>query len=171
MIRYLLDANVFIQAKNQHYGLDFCPAFWDWLIYANTKGVIYSIEKVKEELTVGDDELATWAKSLNEEFFLPIDYSTTQAMREVSRWVDQNYEMGAESNFFETADYYLISYALAHRFTIVTHEKFTTSTIKIKIPNVCRELNIPCLSPFEMLRRQKVRFILQPPNGLNTPSH
>ena len=29
---YLLDANVFIQAKNLHYGLDFCPAFWEWLI-------------------------------------------------------------------------------------------------------------------------------------------
>ncbi|ANT65111.1 hypothetical protein Ptc2401_01341 [Prosthecochloris sp. CIB 2401] len=25
---YLLDANVFIQAKNLHYGFDFCPAFW-----------------------------------------------------------------------------------------------------------------------------------------------
>jgi hypothetical protein len=23
---YLLDANVFIQGKNLHYGLDFCPA-------------------------------------------------------------------------------------------------------------------------------------------------
>ena len=29
---YLLDANVFIQAKNIHYGLDFCPAFWGWLV-------------------------------------------------------------------------------------------------------------------------------------------
>ena len=25
---YFLDANVFIAAKNLHYGLDFCPAFW-----------------------------------------------------------------------------------------------------------------------------------------------
>ena len=33
---YLLDANVFIQAKNLHYGLDFCPAFWEWLIVNNT---------------------------------------------------------------------------------------------------------------------------------------
>jgi hypothetical protein len=32
---YLLDANVFISAKNLHYGLDFCPAFWDWLIIAS----------------------------------------------------------------------------------------------------------------------------------------
>ncbi len=30
---YLLDANVFIQAKNLHYGFDFCPAFRDWLDY------------------------------------------------------------------------------------------------------------------------------------------
>jgi hypothetical protein len=32
---YLLDANVFIQAKNLHYGFDFCPAFWQWLIDSN----------------------------------------------------------------------------------------------------------------------------------------
>ena len=29
---YLLDADVLIGAKNLHYGFDFCPAFWDWLI-------------------------------------------------------------------------------------------------------------------------------------------
>ena len=34
-MRYLLDADVFIRAKNLHYGLDFCPAFWDWLIESN----------------------------------------------------------------------------------------------------------------------------------------
>ncbi len=28
---YLLDTNVFMSAKNLHYGLDFYPAFWDWL--------------------------------------------------------------------------------------------------------------------------------------------
>jgi Domain of unknown function (DUF4411) len=25
---YLIDSDVFIQAKNMHYGFDFCPAFW-----------------------------------------------------------------------------------------------------------------------------------------------
>ena len=37
---YLLDANVFIQAKNLHYGFDFCPAFWDWLIAENAAGKV-----------------------------------------------------------------------------------------------------------------------------------
>jgi hypothetical protein len=31
---YLLDTNVFIEAKNRHYGFDFCPAFWDWIDHA-----------------------------------------------------------------------------------------------------------------------------------------
>ncbi len=38
---YLLDANVFISAKNLHYGLDFCPAFWDWLIRENGAGEVF----------------------------------------------------------------------------------------------------------------------------------
>lgn len=29
---YLLDANVFIEAKKRFYGLDFSPAYWEWLI-------------------------------------------------------------------------------------------------------------------------------------------
>jgi len=33
---YLLDANIFIQAKNLHYSFDFCPAFWEWLDRANS---------------------------------------------------------------------------------------------------------------------------------------
>jgi len=28
---YLLDTNVFIEAKNRYYGFGFCPAFWDWI--------------------------------------------------------------------------------------------------------------------------------------------
>lgn len=43
---YLLDANVFIQAKNLHYGLDFYPAFWQWLIENNESKIVFSIEKV-----------------------------------------------------------------------------------------------------------------------------
>ena len=47
---YLLDANVFIAAKNLHYGLDFCPAFWDWLVAGNESQRVFSVEKVGDEL-------------------------------------------------------------------------------------------------------------------------
>jgi hypothetical protein len=68
---YLLDANVFIQAKNLHYGFDFCPALWDWLLRQNAAGRVVSIEKVGDELQSGADELATWAAEQGAGFFLP----------------------------------------------------------------------------------------------------
>ncbi|MCK5241202.1 DUF4411 family protein, partial [bacterium] len=54
---YLLDANIFIQAKNLYYGLDFCPAFWDWLIRNNASKRVFSIERVGDEIEAGSDEL------------------------------------------------------------------------------------------------------------------
>lgn len=45
MTDYLIDANVLIQAKNLHYGFDFCPAFWDWLVEQNRTGRIASIRR------------------------------------------------------------------------------------------------------------------------------
>ncbi len=69
MTTYLLDSNVFIQAKNLHYGFDFCPAFWDWMIRLNADGRVASIEKVGDELQAGDDLLAEWAGERGEGFF------------------------------------------------------------------------------------------------------
>jgi len=70
---YLLDANVFIQAKNLHYGLDFCPAFWDWLIDRNAAGAVFSIEKVGDEIEAGQDDLSAWAAERSAGFFLKPD--------------------------------------------------------------------------------------------------
>ena len=47
---YLLDANVFIAANNLHYGLDFCPAFWDWLVAGHESERVFSVEKVGDEV-------------------------------------------------------------------------------------------------------------------------
>ena len=59
MSSYLLDSNVFIQGKNLHYGFDFCPAFWQWLVDSNARQQVFSIDKVADELTSGDDELSS----------------------------------------------------------------------------------------------------------------
>ena len=65
---YLLDANVFIQAKRLHYGMDFCPAFWDWLIAENGANNVFSIERVGDELLAVADELADWADDRGADF-------------------------------------------------------------------------------------------------------
>ena len=158
---YLLDANVFIQAKNLHYGLDFCPAFWDWLIAQNLAGKIYSIEKVDDELKAGADELANWAISQGTGLFLKPDPTILPALGIVSAWATgQHYEPSAVNTFLQIADYYLVVHALAHGYTVVTHEKANPSTKKIKIPDACIGLGIKCMTPFEMLRLERARFVL-----------
>ena len=160
---YLLDANVFIQAKNLHYGLDFCPAFWDWLIAANAANRVFSIEKVGDEIEAGADELAVWAAQRGPGFFVKPDAAVLPALGSVSAWTaGQRYEPAAVNTFLQVADYYLVSHALAHGFTVVTHEVASPSTKKIKIPNVCIGLGIKCMTPFEVLRHERARFVLGP---------
>jgi len=158
---YLLDANIFIQAKNLHYGLDFCPAFWEWLIIKNASRKVLSIEKVADELEAGADELASWASERGPDFFLKPDNAILPALGIVSQWVTgQGYEPAAINLFLQVADYYLVSYAYAHSHIIVTHEKASPSTKRVKIPDICIGLGIKCMTPFEMLRVERARFVL-----------
>lgn len=160
---YLLDANVFISAKNLHYGFDFCPAFWNWLVREHHAGKVFSIEKVSEELEAGQDELAQWANGLPEGFFIKPDANTLPALGTVANWVNgqPNYSAAAKNMFLQIADYYLVAQALAGQHVIVTHERPNASVHVVKIPNVCLGLNIMGLTPYEMLRREHARFVLQ----------
>ncbi len=160
---YLLDANVFIQAKNLHYGLDFCPAFWEWLIANNTGGSVFSIEKVGDEIAAGGDDLSDWAAQRGDGFFLKPDAALLPVLGTVSAWANgQNYEPAAVNTFLQVADYYLVAHALAHGHTVVTHEIASASTKRIKIPNACIGLNVKFMTPYEMLRHERARFILGP---------
>jgi hypothetical protein len=149
---YLLDSNVFIQAKNLHYGFEFCPAFWDWIDVSSASGSVFSIEKVGDELIGGDDELATWARDRP---------NVVPSLQAVSQWANGgSYEPAAVSTFLQVADYYLVAHAHAHGFVVVTHEVVAHTTKKIKIPNACIAIGVKCATPYEMLRTERARFVL-----------
>ena len=163
---YLLDSDVFIRAKNLHYGFDFCPAFWDWLLRENEAGEVYSVQRVGDELKAGRDELSEWAEARGDGFFLPLNASLAAALRSVSEWAtDGSYEQSAVSTFLQVADYYLVAQALADRHTVVTHEVAGASRRKIKIPDACLGLGVRCVTPYEMLRSRRARFVLSPAPG------
>jgi hypothetical protein len=162
-LSYLLDADVFIRAKNLHYGFDFCPAFWDWLIQQNRARQVYSIERIGGELVAGADDLADWAQDRGDGFFLSPDASLFPALASVANWsTGQSYDQAAVSTFLQVADYYLVAQAYAGKHTVVTHEVPSASTRRIKIPDACIGLGIKCLTPYEMLRNDRARFVLGP---------
>ncbi len=158
---YLLDANVFIEAKQRYYGMDFCPAFWDWLVEQNVAGRVFSIQKVGDELAAVSDELANWASARGEVLFLPPDEAMLGSLATVGEWVrKQSYRPAAVGAFLEDPDYYLIAYAHAHSHVVVTHEVPSDGVRQVKIPNVCISIGIKFMTVFEMLRMERARFVL-----------
>ena len=69
MVKYLIDANVIIQAKNEYYDFGSCLGFLRWLEEQNSMGNVASIEDVQEEVSDYGDEPAEWAKSQGRVFF------------------------------------------------------------------------------------------------------
>lgn len=162
MMPYLLDSNVFIEAKNRYFGFDFCPAFWDWIDHAHDVGNFFSIDSVRIELIGGNDDLGTWARQRTNAFFLPADAETVASLQATSTWANgTGYEPAAVTTFLQDADYYLVAQAHADHHTVVTHEIVSSSLKRIKIPNACLALNVRYVTPFEMLRTEHARFVLE----------
>jgi hypothetical protein len=122
---------------------------------------VFSIEKVGDEILALGDDLSAWAGSRGPAFFLRPDSATFSSLRIVSAWATgQRYDAAAVSTFLQVADYYLVAQAHAGGHTVVTHEVPATTTRRIKIPDACIGLHVKCMTPFEMLRRERARFVL-----------
>ena len=158
---YLLDANVFMSAKNLHYGLDFCPAFWEWLAHKSHTGAVFSIDKVADEIQAGQDELSDWARNHSQTLFKRTPPQLAPQFTDVSTWVvGQQYTPAAINTFLQAADFYLLAHALAGEHVVVTHEVHANSPGRIKIPNACVGLGVQFMTPYKMLRIEQARFVL-----------
>ncbi len=128
----------------------------------NAGGRLFSIEKVGDEIHAVADDLSDWAEERSSGFFLRPDASIFPALAKVSTWsTSQHYKPAAVDAFMQVADYYLVAHALAGGHAVVTHEIPSGSSRKIKIPDACIGLDIKCMTPFEMLRKERARFVLR----------
>jgi hypothetical protein len=164
--KYLLDANVFIQASRQYYGFETCPGFWESLIKQHEHKRIFSIERIKAEITKGNDILKDWVEAEVPETFFQNndDQSVSDCYRKIMQWVQKNsqYYQEAKSEFASVADGWLIAYAKTYRLVIVTHETSEpTRKNKVKIPDVCQEFKVEYIDTFEMLRELGIKFGLK----------
>lgn len=99
MTTYLVDTDAFIRAKNQHYGFDLCPGFWNWIDHEHAAGKVFSIQRVYDELLAGKDDLSNWAK-LRRGMFLKPDQSTTSSLQRLSSWANgAGYRQSAVTGF------------------------------------------------------------------------
>ncbi len=162
--RYLLDSDVFIQAARQYYAFDLVPAFWQALVDLASNGSLLSIDRVRDELEQGKDELAEWA----DQTFRPLFASTNesdvlQIYGRIMQWAQAQpqYSAAAKAEFADVnnADPWLVAYALAKQYIVVTQEQpHPDSRRKIFIPDVCQAFGVPFTGSFAMLRALGVRL-------------
>ncbi len=156
---YLLDTNIFIEAKKRFYDFDVCPAFWEWLLVKFEQKELASISMVLKELNRKKDKLTDWANELPEHFFLEPTEKEYIAYETVSKLVHDTWGSNA-GKFLNKADSLLIAFALANDYTVVTQERNDPENKELKIPSVCKKLNVKCMNCIEMLKKEKVRFVL-----------
>ncbi|MGL5830452.1 MAG: DUF4411 family protein [Angustibacter sp.] len=158
---YLLDSDVFIQAKNGHYAFDIVPAWWDWVEQAHRIGKVFTVAACREEILAGSDELAEWMKAQPASFALKPQPDDQSPLQRLSEWAVRGpYQQGAAAQFLNAGDYFLVGQALALGYSVVTHEQPARSLKKIKIPDACDAVDVPWMAPWRMLRDEGARFRL-----------
>jgi hypothetical protein len=159
-MRYLLDADTLIDAKNRYYDFDVCPGFWDWIDQQFAAGVVRSVEAIGNELAACADRLAAWAKA-RPGFFLPPDERTIVSLQQVAGWANTSgFRRAGIAEFVEGGDIYLIAQAHASGDIFVTREVVSQGVKSIKIPVACAALGVRRMSPFDMLKIEHATFVL-----------
>lgn len=162
---FLIDANALMTPYRFYYAFDIAPSFWDKLADAFKRKQILLLDKVKDEVLKGDDDLTKWIKD-NEEIIDVCDYKTASVIsnyQAVLQYI-QTCGLYRESALAawvpaNIADPWLIAAAKANNYTIVTLEapsgglSTKTPNRSAKIPDVARALDVKTISLFEMMRR------------------
>jgi len=159
---FVLDASVFIEAARRYYAFDLAPRFWELLIQLAESGQIESIDRVRQELERGNDDLTKWASSeFHQAFASTDDQDVIASYGGIIQWVTSQPQFldAAKAEFANGADGWLVAYAKARGRVVVTQEVPNPEVRrKVPIPNVCQAFNVAFVDTFEMLRRLGVRW-------------
>lgn len=159
--KYLLDANVFIEAARRYYAFDLAPGFWDALNSHGQNGSIQTIDRVKDEIIKGKDQLCDWISDSFDPYIVSTDVpEIITNFAEIMSWAtSQSYSEAAKAELASVADGWLVACAKHSGSIVVTHEALDKSIKrKIPIPNVCEQFNVPYIDTFGMLRALQVKL-------------
>lgn len=140
--------------------MDLFPVFWTWIGDQMKNGNIYSSHLVYEEIKNGEDELAEWIKEIHDSTIFPIPNKGVQTeYTAIINDISSKYFPSELGYFLKGADPFILAQAKHDQSIIVTSEKpVPTNSKKIKIPNLCKKLEIDYCDTFSMMRKLKASF-------------
>ncbi len=137
------------------------PGFWLTLEHQAGAGRLASIDRIQDDLEKGNDALADWAKA-HEDVFLSTDSDGVLARyAELMQWVhgQDGLQDAAKFAYASAEDGWLVAYASAKRWVVVTHEQPSPyARRRVPIPTVCEAAGVRFVNLFEMLRGLGVKL-------------
>jgi len=155
---YCLDANVLIQAWQKYYSPELCPDYWVVLNQLGLEGKIFICQEVFDEIVRTEDDLSTWLKASK----IPVQ----KASETVIEKLKEIYQTPAHLKLVDNtknrslADPWVIAHAMDNNSIVVTKEEKVTqsNSTKVKIPNVCDNLNVRWINDFQFVRELNFSF-------------
>lgn len=147
---FCFDTSAILDAWVRYYPPDVFPTIWVRMDQAATTGQIFVIDEVVTELKHKDDGIHKWIDS-RESMIVPIDDGI------------QSYLVGIMTRYPKLVDTrrsrsgcdpWVIALARARGFSVVTAEKASGNLTRPKIPDVCKDLAVPCIEVVEFFRKQ-----------------
>jgi len=148
---YSLDTSGFLDAWVRHYPIDVFPTIWERLDGATKEGKLLASDEVMRELERKDDEASAWVKArpnMIVPFSAEIEAEVIKLMGRFPRLVDT--KKGRSGG-----DPFVIAVAIVGRHTVISGENATGKPEAPRIPDVCKELHIPCIKMLDFFREQK----------------
>lgn len=166
---FLLDTNVFIDPYKKYYAPDLVPKFWPYIENSIKNGNIAILDLFYDELAKGKDDLTNWLETINPPIINHRETNIVKAYGEVINHIascgfySQNVRMNWDD--IQNADPWLIACAMGCDYTLITFEqsigklsKQNHASNRLKIPDVCKSLNVTCFDLFDMMRALSVRL-------------
>ena len=157
--KYCLDANVLIQAWQKYYSPNICPSYWDTLNTLGVENRIFMPEMVYEEIVRTEDDLSEWLKSSNISI-IKIDENVTRCLQDIYSTNPIHKFLVDNTRARSLADPWVIAHAINEEAVVVTKEEKVTAlnSKRIKIPNVCDNMNVSWMNDFQMIAELGIKF-------------
>lgn len=172
---YIFDSSSFITPYRNYYAMDIVPSFWGKLENLIKDGKIGTIDKVKNEIEKGDDDLKKWFKehfqkavsfqrknNTDNLFKFGQNNKEMENYRKIIQWVDKaDFKPTAKNDFkdHKKADAYLIAFCKTYELPLVTEESYNKNQKKkVPIPVVCEEFKVKWMNIHDFMREVGIKI-------------
>lgn len=151
---YSFDTNIWIDLDWRKIPRDSFPSLWARVENAIDHDQIFALDMVYDEIQSTkktDDRLAAWMKDKRKakpEFIIA---SEVEIQKIAIALINKH-------KLISNADPFIVAAAKHKSHTLVCGEKKMKPTEKPRIPNLCEELGVPCITLLELIKNEKWSF-------------